>query len=170
VLGLFLVLVVVPVVEIALLVELGRRLGTTATVALILLTGLLGAWLTRRQGLGVLRQVRSEMAAGRLPASQIVDGVLILLAGVLLLTPGVLTDALGFFCLLPIGRRTVKTGLRRWFERALASGRVRVSVGSPYGPARVDTLRDVTPPRPRSPAEVNALGGAPEPPENGRLR
>jgi UPF0716 protein FxsA len=123
--------------------------------------------MARRQGLGVLRRAQSELAAGRLPASELVDGVLVLLAGALLLTPGVLTDALGFSCLLPSGRRILKAGLRRWLAKAVASGRVTVSIGSPRGTTHVDPMRDVTPRQPRSssPPSASALRGSPEPPD-----
>jgi UPF0716 protein FxsA len=160
---LILLLVGVPLLELALLIEIGRYVGTVPTVAIILLTGMLGAALTRRQGLAVLRQVQSEMAAGRLPAGQLVDGLIILLAAALLITPGVLTDAIGFFCLLPAGRRIVKAWLRRWLEGALRAGHVKVSVdfGAGFGDSR--TMRNVTP-RQRSPhPPPEAL-----PPEDGK--
>lgn len=135
---LFFLLIALPVAEIALLIAIGRQVGLAATVALLLLSGLLGALLARRQGLAVVRKVKSEMAAGRAPAGQLVDGALILLAGVLLIIPGVLTDLLGFFCLLPAGRTLLKAWMRRRFEAGLRSGRIAVSVGD------VD-MKNVTP-------------------------
>jgi UPF0716 protein FxsA len=139
-----------------LLVEIGRRVGTLATVALIFLTGVAGAALARRQGLAVLRQVQAETAAGHLPAGQLVDGLIILLAGALLLTPGLLTDLVGLFCLLPAGRRLVKARLHKWLERAIRTGRVTMSVdlGADFGDAH--RMRNVTPRErdPRSPPEA----------------
>jgi len=143
---LFFLLIALPVAEIALLLAIGHRIGLTATVALLLLTGLLGSFLARRQGLGIVRRMQSEMAEGRAPAGQILDGALILLAGVLLIVPGVLTDVLAFLCLLPAGRRLFKIWLRRHFEAGLRSGRIAVSVD----------MKNVTP-RER-PAETKALG------------
>ncbi|MFQ5896876.1 MAG: FxsA family protein [Candidatus Methylomirabilia bacterium] len=125
---LLLLFISVPAVELASLIELGRQIGTLATLGLIGVTGMLGAFLARRQGLGVLRQVRAEMAAGRLPAGSIVDGIIILLAGALLITPGILTDAVGFLCLIPASRKIIKTALWRRLERAVRDGQVRVSV------------------------------------------
>lgn len=125
---LLLLFISVPAVELAFLIELGRQIGTLATLGLIGVTGMLGAFLARRQGLGVLRQVRAEMAAGRLPAGSIVDGIIILLAGALLITPGILTDAVGFLCLIPASRKIIKTALWRRLERAVRDGQVRVSV------------------------------------------
>lgn len=125
---LFFLLIALPIAEIALLIAIGRQIGLGATVAILLLTGLLGALLARRQGLGVVRRMQSEMAERRVPAAQLIDGALILLAGVLLIVPGVLTDALGFFCLLPAGRTAIKAWLRKRFEAGLQSGRIAVSV------------------------------------------
>lgn len=143
---LLLLFILVPIAELALLIEIGKRVGLPATLALIVLTGALGAWLARWQGLGVLAKIRSEMSEGRLPAGQLVDGVLILVAGAVLMTPGVLTDALGFFCLIPPCRRFLKSHLSRRFERAVNSGTVKMSVdfggfARPYPPE----TRDVTP-------------------------
>jgi UPF0716 protein FxsA len=147
---LLLLFIVVPVVELALLIQLGRLVGTLATLALIVFTGALGAWLARRQGLGVLRTVRGEMADGRVPAGPLVDGALILVAGAVLMTPGVLTDAFGFFLLVPAGRRLLKAYLKRRFEHAVERGGVVVT-GDPFGrsaPFGGRTERDVTPRQP----------------------
>ncbi|HEV8578675.1 MAG TPA: FxsA family protein [Thermoanaerobaculia bacterium] len=154
-------LVVLPIAEIALLIGLGRHAGWPATGAILLATGLLGALLARHQGLGVLRKVQSEMAAGRVPASQLVDGVILLLAGVLLIIPGVLTDALAFCCLLPAGRALLKTWLRRRFAAGVRSGSISVSLGFRAGSPPIDTLRNVTPRQHSS--ETKTLGSGDEP-------
>ena len=91
---LLLAFILIPVVELFLLIEIGRRIGTLPTLVLIVATGVLGAWLVRLQGLSVLRKVQAEMAVGRMPAGAMVDGIIILIAGAVLMTPGVLTDAL----------------------------------------------------------------------------
>ena len=143
---LLLLFILVPAAELALLIEIGKRIGTLSTLALILVTGVLGAALARRQGLGVLRAAQAEAAAGRLPAASLVDGVIILLAGAVLITPGVLTDLFGFLCLIPISRRWIKTLVWRWLMRAAQRGQVRVSVSAS---ARVRRRAD-----PRSPSEA----------------
>lgn len=148
---LILLFVLLPALELALLVELGRRIGTGATLLLILTTGIVGASLARRQGLGVLRELQRETAEGRLPAGSLVDGVIILLAGALLVTPGVLTDLTGFACLVPAFRRALKRVVLRRLERAVAEGRVQLHVhpaADPWGPRvekEVRDLRDVGP-------------------------
>ena len=125
ILALFLLL---PLIELALLIEIGSHIGTLATVMLILATGALGAFLARSQGLEVLRRLRAETAAGRLPAAPLVDGVIILLAGAVLLTPGVLTDILGFLCLVPAFRQFLKALLWRKLRQWVEQNRVQVSV------------------------------------------
>lgn len=161
---LLLLFVVVPVVELVLLIEIGQRIGTLATLGLIIVTGALGAYLARRQGLGVLQRVREEMAAGRIPAAPIMDGIIILIAGAVLMTPGVLTDAFGFFCLIPPCRELLKRYLKARFERAVRRGNVTVSVDLGSGSSSFSnrTVRDVTPRRP-PPAEDSdreRLGGS----------
>jgi UPF0716 protein FxsA len=142
---LLLLFVALPAAELALLIEVGKRIGTGATLALIVATGIVGASLARRQGLDVLGVVRRETAAGRLPASTLIDGVLILLAGALLVTPGILTDAFGFLCLVPAFRRLVKRELLRRLERAAREGRVEVRLygDDPWGPRVEKEVRDV---------------------------
>ncbi len=142
---LLLLFIVVPVVELALLIQIGQVVGTPATLALIIFTGALGAWLARRQGLEVVARVRAEMADGRIPAGPIVDGVIILLAAAVLMTPGVLTDLCGFLCLVPAFRRWLKVRLKRRFERAVRRGAATVSVDFGDGPLASHEVRDVTP-------------------------
>jgi UPF0716 protein FxsA len=125
---LFLLFVILPAVELALLIEVGRHLGTLATLGLIVLTGAVGANLARAQGLRVLQQIQTETQAGRMPAEPLIDGAIIVVAGALLITPGVLTDFFGFACLIPGTRRILKDMARRAFERAVAEGRVQVAV------------------------------------------
>ena len=85
------------------------------------------------------------MADGRIPAGPIVDGVIILLAAAVLMTPGVLTDACGFLCLVPAFRRWLKRGLKRRFEHAVTQGNAAVSVDFSGGPFASREVRDVTP-------------------------
>ncbi len=116
--------ILVPALELALLIEVGQHIGTLNTLLLIAVTGVVGASLARRQGLGVLRRVQAEFDQGRIPSDSIVDGVIILLSGALLITPGLLTDALGFLCLVPTTRAMIRSLLWRWLERHLRAGRV----------------------------------------------
>ena len=136
VLKLALLFILLPVVELAILVEIGRRLGTLPTVALVVLTGAAGAYLARREGVGVLGRIRADLQAGRMPGPAMVDAVIILVAGVLLVTPGVLTDVVGFLCLVPATRRLIRARLWRVLTRAVQQGRGRVYVTYEAAPFR----------------------------------
>ena len=126
---LLLLFIVLPAVELTLLIELGRRIGTLETFAVIVLTGVLGASLARSQGLRVLAKVRAQLAVGEMPAESLLDGLMILIASALLVTPGVLTDAVGFLCLTPAFRGVVRREIVRRFKDAIERGRVEVGVG-----------------------------------------
>ena len=104
---LFLLFIAVPLVEIYLLLEVGGMIGAFPTVGLVVLTAVAGAALVRAQGFSTIRQVRGSMDAGELPAVAIIEGIFLLVAGALLLTPGFLTDAIGFGCLVPPLRRAL---------------------------------------------------------------
>ena len=144
---LFLLFIVLPAAELALLIEIGRHLGTLVTLALIVVTGALGAGLARHQGLRVLEQVQRELAEGRLPAGPMLDGVLVLLAAAVLVTPGVITDAFGFLCLTPGFRSLVKREMLRRLERAAAEQRLHLHLfdGDARAGADRGPIIDVTP-------------------------
>ncbi len=125
---LLLLFIVVPAVELALLIEVGSRIGTPATLGLIVATGIAGAALARHQGLGVLRQMQAEVEKGRVPADSLADGAFVLVAGALLVTPGILTDAFGLLCLVPAFRGLAKRLLWRRLERAVREQRVRMEL------------------------------------------
>ncbi len=110
---LFLLFVTVPVLELFLFLVLGQRIGLGATFGIVLLTGFLGAYLARSQGLKALARYQESLAQGRLPHEAIIDSLLILVAGVLLLTPGFLTDAIGFALLAPSIRNRIRGRLEQ---------------------------------------------------------
>ena len=141
--------ITVPIVELFLLIEIGQRVGTLATVGLIIGTGVVGASLARQQGISTLARLRNDHDAGQLPAEPIFDGVLILLAAVVLITPGVLTDLVGFLCLVPAFRRFLKRVLKRRFARAVQTATVSVTNASAVAGARSRQrpMKDVTPGR-----------------------
>ncbi|MEX2465797.1 MAG: FxsA family protein [Gemmatimonadota bacterium] len=133
---LFVLFVLVPVLELALLIQLGRVLGLLPTVGLVLLTGALGAWLARAEGVRVFFRFQSELASGRLPHQSLFDGICVLVGGALLLTPGVLTDLVGFALLLPPSRRWLQKRMRRSLESRIQEGSIRVvtfGAGSGFG-------------------------------------
>ncbi len=123
---LFLVFAVIPVIEIYLLIKVGSLIGGLPTVALLLSISCLGAYLVRSQGFRILAQIREELGEGRLPAAQMMDGALVLIGGLLLLTPGFFTDFLGIFFLIPATRRLIKAWIGLWLQARLLRGRFPV--------------------------------------------
>jgi UPF0716 protein FxsA len=119
---LFLIFTIVPIIEIWLLIKVGRVIGTLPTIAILLAISMTGAWLARSQGFRIIVAIRDELAAGRLPAAHILDGALILTGGILLLTPGFFTDFIGLFFLIPASRQLLKKRLRTWLEHRLRQG------------------------------------------------
>ncbi|MCH7751617.1 MAG: FxsA family protein [Planctomycetes bacterium] len=114
-LQLLLLFTIIPLMELWLFVQFSGAFGFWTTFALVIGTGMAGAALARWQGWQALERVRTEMRQGMLPAQAIGDGVLIFAAGLLLITPGVLTDVLGLSLLIPPLRKLVLKGLRHWF-------------------------------------------------------
>ena len=127
--------------------------GSTTPAGRARAPGTVGAALARQQGISTLARLRKDLNDGRLPAEPIVDGVLILVAAAVLITPGVLTDLVGFLCLVPACRRLLKRYLKRRFERAVREGTVGVTVAvdGARDPSRRPPMRDVTPRRPADP-------------------
>jgi UPF0716 protein FxsA len=155
---LLLVFLVVPVVELYVILQVGQALGALPTVGLLVAVSVLGAWLVRREGLGVWRRVQALLARGELPTTELLDGFLVLLAGALMLTPGFLTDAAGLVLLVPPGRAAVRAALVRHY-RGRVTTRVVAGTAAGFGgpgvgfvhPARVVRTEvvdvgDVTPP------------------------
>ena len=106
-----LVLLSVPLIELFVIVQVSGSIGGWQTIGLVVLVSVVGAWLVRRSGLGVWAQMRAKLAQGQLPAKELVEGVLILIAGALMLTPGFLTDAIGLLLLFPPTRVLVRAWL-----------------------------------------------------------
>ena len=123
---LLLLFTLVPIVELAVLIEIGQHLGVLPTVALVLVTGALGATLARREGIQAFHRLRDSIGQGSFPGEAILDGVLILGGGLLLLTPGILTDLLGFAALVPGTRYFIKYYLKTAIERRIRSGSIQV--------------------------------------------
>jgi UPF0716 protein FxsA len=118
--------ITIPLIELALLVWLGTVLGFWPTIALVILTGVAGAALAKLAGVHVVLQIKREVLAGRMPVGHMLDGVLVLIGGLVLLTPGLLTDVFGFALLVPWSRRRVREAVRRRLERMVESRRVEI--------------------------------------------
>ncbi len=122
-LALFLVL---PVVELALLIQVDKVIGFWPTIGLIVVTGLVGSTLARQQGLSVWRQLNQRLAEQELPGVELLDGVIILVAGALLITPGVLTDVFGFLGLIPYTRAVIRKIVMKRITGAARRGGISV--------------------------------------------
>ena len=114
---LFVLFLVVPFVELFVILQVGRSIGALNTVAALVVISMVGAWLVKREGLSVLRRAQDRMSKGAVPARELVDGVLILFAGALLLTPGFITDAVGVLLLLPPVRVALRGTVTRRLRR-----------------------------------------------------
>jgi len=119
---LFLLFTLVPLLELWILIKLGSLVGTLPTILIVASTGFAGVLLAKSQGLTVLNRMRHDMKQGILPGNKLIDGVCILIGGAFLITPGLLTDLLGFSLLVPQTRDWVKSIARRYLRRVLDSG------------------------------------------------
>ncbi len=134
---LLLLFTVVPALELYLLIRIGEWIGAVETVLIILITGSIGAWLAKREGLEVVRTLQQDTLQGIPPGDRIVEGLLVLVGGVLLITPGVLTDLTGFLLIMPPSRRFLAPRVKDWATRKLLNGaNVTVYGGRPRDPLR----------------------------------
>ncbi|MFT3927282.1 MAG: FxsA family protein [Myxococcales bacterium] len=133
---LFLAFTLIPFVELWLLIRIGKVIGAAPTLGFVVAMGLLGAYLAKQQGRRVVDEWRIAFAEGRVPEEGVLGGLLILVGGLFLITPGVITDFFGLFMLLPFTRKHLATALRTYLERQVASGGIQVQrfgFGVPHG-------------------------------------
>lgn len=120
--------IVTPLIELLLLIEIGKVIGTLEVIMLTVVTGVAGAALAKWQGLSVLKKMQQEMAEGRMPASNLIDGVMILIGGILLLTPGIVTDLVGLFLLIPWTRVLLKRLFVKWMTYKVKKGQFHIHI------------------------------------------
>jgi UPF0716 protein FxsA len=136
-----LLFLVVPIAELYVIVQVAGGIGVPETILLLIAISVVGAWLAKREGIGVLRRMQLTVTQGRVPSSEIVDGALVLFAGALMITPGFLSDCLAILLLLPPTRAVVRGAVLR---RIRAGGRViRVITTSGPAPRRAGGVWDV---------------------------
>lgn len=114
---LFLLFTTTTLLELALIIEAGKSLGVVTTILLILFTAIIGAYLAQTQGLSILKKIQLELNQGQLPSNQLLEGLLVLIGAILLLTPGFLTDTLGFLCILPFSRYWIRERLKIYLRQ-----------------------------------------------------
>ena len=128
-LRLFLCFTLIPMVELYLLIKVGTVIGGLNTILLVILTGAAGAWLAKMEGLQTLYRVRTNLQQGLMPAEELLDAVIILVAGIVLITPGLLTDVFGLVLLWPVTRNALKRFLRKKFDELQAQGKINFHNG-----------------------------------------
>ena len=116
-----LIFILVPVAELGVLLFSGKTIGVWPTLILLIVTGLLGSYLAKKQGINTIRRVQEQIQSGRVPGNEILDGLCVLFGGILLLSPGFLTDILGLVLLLPFTRTLIKPLIlklfRKWIDK-----------------------------------------------------
>ena len=120
---LILLFTVIPLIELYLLIQVGRYLGSFQTIMIVLITGIIGGLLARSQGLSVQKQIRVDLQKGIIPTDSLIDGCFILIAGALLITPGMITDVFGFILMIPFFRGWLKKRLKEILKRKFTSGK-----------------------------------------------
>jgi UPF0716 protein FxsA len=120
--------IILPVQELTVLFKVHESMGLGNTLAIVIFTGVAGAFLAKAQGILVMARIRRDLAEGRMPAPQLMDGMMILIAGVLLITPGLITDATGFLLLVPAVRAAIRVWLRQKLEEKLRNGSVETTM------------------------------------------
>lgn len=126
VLRLFLLFTLVPVMELWLLIKIGSFMGPFAAIALVIGTGIAGASLAKIQGLQTVLKIRACMDQGIMPTEELIDALMILIAGIVLITPGLLTDCAGILLLIPTSRSRIKAWAKEAFNRRIANGTIRI--------------------------------------------
>lgn len=124
---LFLCFTLIPVIELYLLIKVGTVIGGFNTILLVLLTGFIGAWLARLEGMNTMLKLRTNLQQGLMPAEELLDAVIIFVAGVLLITPGLVTDCFGLLLLWPVTRNKFKQMLRKKFDELQLKGNIDIT-------------------------------------------
>ncbi|MDP4105626.1 MAG: FxsA family protein [Bacillota bacterium] len=121
-----LLLILVPAADIGLLLFSGKTIGVLPTLACIILTGVIGAYLAKREGLETIRKANEQLRTGHLPGEAVLDGICILIGGILLITPGFITDIIGFLMLVPITRKPFKWWMKSFFRKWINRGNIKI--------------------------------------------
>lgn len=117
--------IIVPAIELWGLISVGKVIGGWWTVVLVILTGMVGAWLAKQQGMQVLRNFQMQTSRGQMPTDSIIDGILVIIGSVLLLTPGFVTDLFGLVFLIPFTRIMIRHVFKKWLWNMMASGKIQ---------------------------------------------
>ena len=113
---------VIPIVELALLLKINTYIGLGYTLMIVLVTGVVGAYLAKSEGKGIIRNIKYEMSQGRMPGDELVNGLCVLIGGAFLLTPGLITDFTGFILVIPFTRAIIKRFVKGRLRYMLEEG------------------------------------------------
>jgi UPF0716 protein FxsA len=106
--------VLVPIIELCILLEIGKNIGIFFTITLVIFTGIIGAYLVKNQGFNLLFRIKSQMNSGMIPTDSLIEGLLVLIGGIFLITPGLMTDIIGFLLVIPPSRLFIFNYAKRW--------------------------------------------------------
>jgi UPF0716 protein FxsA len=118
---LFLIFTLIPVIELSLLIKVGSYIGVMNTVLIVILTALAGAYMVRSEGISVITRIQRNMQEGIFPGDEMISGIMILMAGALLLTPGFFTDIIGFLMVIPVSREFIKGLVKEYIKKHMSS-------------------------------------------------
>jgi UPF0716 protein FxsA len=121
-----LLIILIPAIDIAVLLISGNTIGVFPTIAFIIMTGVIGAYLAKREGLQTIKRAQEQLAYGQIPGDSVLDGICILIGGTLLLTPGFITDIAGFLLLFPPSRKPVKFLMINALRRRIEKGNIKI--------------------------------------------
>lgn len=123
-LRLILLFTLLPLIDFAILLKIGSHIGFKYTLAIVIITGFTGAYLARSEGRYIIERIKFDISQGRLPADELMGGLCVIVGGAFLLAPGLITDALGFFLVLPITRTLFINVMKNRLKRMLTEGNV----------------------------------------------
>jgi len=121
------IFVVLPMIELALLIKVGSYIGLFNTIAIIILTAIIGAYMVKIEGLGVMYRIQQSMQAGIFPEAELINGMMILVAGGLLLIPGFITDIIGFLMVIPFTRNIIRKIAMRYIKGKMPPGDIEIT-------------------------------------------
>jgi UPF0716 protein FxsA len=124
---LFFLFTLIPVIELALLIEIGSKIGILNTVVIVILTAIIGAYMVRTEGMGVMYRIQQNMKDGMFPGEELISGAMILVAGALLLTPGFFTDIIGFLMVIPVSRKYIGDIIKKYIEKKMTNDEIHIN-------------------------------------------
>ncbi len=141
-LRLILIFTIIPLMEITLLIKISQFFGIFYTVLLVGITGLIGAVLSKKQGTSVIIKIKESLNDGMMPANSLIDGLLILIGGILLITPGIFTDLGGFCCIIPSTRKKIKKLTKNKLNKFISTGTFQFSESNTKETREVNIYKD----------------------------